>query len=88
MDADKPQTFLEALKRLDLKPRAFVSAYVETMNGAESARRAKYSSSGAAVQSVRLLTNANVKEAIELGFKEKLMRQHEVLNRLRYNHAA
>jgi phage terminase small subunit len=81
MSTDKPQTFLEALRKLDLKPRAFVSAYVETMNGAEAARQAKYSPKTARVQASTLLTKPNIREAIELGFKEKLMRQHEVLNR-------
>jgi phage terminase small subunit len=81
MSTDKPQTFLEALRKLDLKPRAFVSAYVETMNGAEAARQAKYSPKTARVQASTLLTKPNIREAIELGFKEKLMGQHQVLNR-------
>jgi phage terminase small subunit len=81
MSTDTPQTFLEALRKLDLKPRAFVSAYVETMNGAEAARQAKYSPKTARVQASTLLTKPNIREAIELGFKEKLMGQHQVLNR-------
>lgn len=47
------------------KQQLFVAAYVETGNGAESARRAGYAKGSAGVQARRLLAMPKIKAAVE-----------------------
>lgn len=47
------------------KQRAFVEHYVLCLNGAEAARRAGYGSAGARQEAYRLLTNVDIRAAID-----------------------
>lgn len=49
---------------LPLKQRAFVDHYVTCRNGAEAARRAGYAVLSARITASRLLTKANIKDAL------------------------
>lgn len=52
------------------KQRKFVESYILTFNGTQSAIKAGYAESGARTQASRLLTNDNVKSAINKGIEE------------------
>ena len=52
------------------RQKAFIDAYIETLNASESARRAGYSAASANVIASRLLANVKVKEEIEKRLKE------------------
>ena len=60
-----------ALARLEPKQARFVTEYLVDLNATQAAIRAGYSKKGAAVQGVRLLTNAKVSEAVRLGVEKR-----------------
>lgn len=64
------------------KQRAFVSHYVACLNGAKAARLAGYAASGARQEAHRLLTNADIRAAIDAALAEAAMPASEVLARL------
>ena len=55
------------MTKRDLTPKQqrFVEEYLIDLNGTQAAIRAGYAVSGAAVEASRLLTNANISEAIQ-----------------------
>jgi phage terminase small subunit len=57
---------------LNERQRLFVKYYIGTLNAAESARRAGYSPKAAKEIGARLLTKANIAEAIEKGVEKKM----------------
>lgn len=61
---------------------AFIDHYLQTLNGAESARRAGYGEAGARVEAHRLLTNANIRAEIDRRLADQAMSASEVLARL------
>jgi len=67
---------------LSAKQQAFIEHYLQTWNGAESARLAGYSAHTAREQASRMLTNANVQSAIQARLAELKMSADEVLTRL------
>lgn len=64
---------------MSLTPRQarFVAEYLVDLNATQAAIRAQYSAKTAAEQAARLLTNVNVKQAIEEG-RAKLMQRVEL----------
>lgn len=64
------------------KQQAFVDHYVACLNGAKAARLAGYAESGARVEAHRLLTNANIRAAIDARLADAAMPASEVLARL------
>lgn len=64
------------------RQQAFVDHYVVCLNGAEAARRAGYAASGARQEAHRLLTNADIRGAIDARLAESAMAAGEVLGRL------
>jgi phage terminase small subunit len=81
MPDDTPTTFDQALKKLEKRPRAFVLAYLESLNGTKAAKKAGYSVKTAAEMAYENLRKPHIKQAVELGFAEKLMSKGEILNR-------
>lgn len=73
-------TFEQALESLPAKRRLFVLAYLDCLNKTEAASRAGYSKPHP--EGARLLQNATVAAAVELGLQRKTMRRDEVLARL------
>lgn len=67
---------------LSNKRRVFIEEYLIDFNGTQAAIRAGYSDKGARVTAHRLLTNANVQEAIEKRINELSMSADEVIVRL------
>lgn len=64
------------------KQQAFVNAYLETLNAAESARRAGYSEKTARVIGAQNLAKLNIKAEINKRLKERVISAEEVLARL------
>lgn len=60
----------------------FIDEYLVCWNGAEAARRAGYSEKTARIQASRLLTNANIRAAVEARLAESAMPASEILARL------
>jgi len=67
---------------MNAKQRAFVEHYLQCWNASEAARRAGYSEKTARQTGSRLLTYADIQEAIEERKQELLMSSDEVLLRL------
>ena len=78
---------MEAETKLSPKRQRFVEEYLIDSNGAQAAIRAGYSENTAKEQAARLLTNVNVKAAIEAGRKKKSkecgITQEYILNNLK-----
>jgi phage terminase small subunit len=70
------------VSELTPKQQAFVEAYLDCLNAAEAARRAKYSEKTARQQGQRLLTNVDIAAAVKAGLAERAMPAEEVLARL------
>src|SRR5688572_3294631 len=64
------------------KRQAFVEHYVACLNGAEAARRAGFAASGARQEAHRLLTNADIRAAIDVKLAGSVMPPNEILARL------
>ena len=62
--------------------QAFVEHYLETWNATEAAKRAGYSTESARQQGSRLLTNVDIRDAIEARLSAIAMGPNEVLARL------
>lgn len=60
----------------------FVQHYLDCLNGAEAARRAGYSEKTSRFQASRLLTNANIRAAIDAGLAARAIGKAEILARL------
>jgi phage terminase small subunit len=75
-----PTTYTEAIAALPAKRRAFVESYLDCLNATEAARRAGYAEPRR--QGSRLLTNVDIRVAVEVGFRERTMPREEVLARL------
>lgn len=69
-------------KAIKDKQKAFVNAYLSCWNGAEAARRAGYSARTARIQASVLLTNPNIRAAIQKRLEKQAMSADEVLSRL------
>ena len=67
---------------LSSKEQAFVECYLRCWNGAQAARDAGYSEKTAKEQASRMLTKANIQEAIVARLAELKMSADEVLTRL------
>lgn len=70
------------MSKLTPKQQRFVEEYTVDCNGAQAAVRAGYSKKTAKEQASRLLTNVNVKEAIQKRLSEMAMEADEALKRL------
>lgn len=70
-----------ALAELSAKQRIFVVEYLSCLNASEAARRAKYATK-ANVQGARMLANASIALAVDLGFQLQAMPANEVLARI------
>jgi phage terminase small subunit len=78
-----PQEHYEAaLAQLRPKQRAFVAAYIDCLNAAESARRAKYSEKTARTIGQENLTKPDISAAIAAGMELQAMSAGEILARL------
>lgn len=64
------------------KQQAFIDHYLVCLNGAEAARRAGYAASGARQEAYRLLTNADIRAAIDAQLADSAMPANEVLARI------
>jgi phage terminase small subunit len=64
------------------KQLSFIEHYIVCLNGAEAARRAGYAASGARQEAYRLLTNADIRAAIDARLTESVMPKGEILGRL------
>lgn len=75
---------MPAFNALPAQRQQFVALYCTDarFNGAEAARRAKYSPNNAREQAARLLSSANVKRAIREYLDARVMTAEEALNRL------
>lgn len=67
---------------LTRKQQIFVIEYLNCWNASEAARRAGYSEKTARSQGERLLTNADIAEAIEAEITERQIKPAEILERL------
>ncbi|MFC3834779.1 MULTISPECIES: terminase small subunit [Deinococcus] len=76
--ASEPTTFAQAFARLTPQRRAFVASYLERPNATRAAKAANYSEKTARSQGQRLLTSADVKTALRLGWAEAGMGAEEV----------
>lgn len=76
------QIFDDALAALPPKQRKFVVEYLRDLHGQNAAIRAGYAEKAARVQASRLLTNVNVRAAVEAGMTLYTMPAPEVLYRL------
>lgn len=77
-----PETYQEALKRLDKRQQEFVKAYLDCLNASEAARRAGYKTKFINRIASENLSKPDIKAAIELGYKSRAMPRDEVLTRL------
>ncbi len=75
-------SFDELLAALDLKHQKFVLALLEEPNRAKAARAAGYSARSARQQGHRLLTNADIRAALEAGWEQQVLGKKELLARL------
>jgi phage terminase small subunit len=75
---------LDVARRLTDKQRAFVEAYLETLNGTEAARRANYKGKDATLSAVAYenLRKPHIRERIDERLAEMAMSANEVLARL------
>jgi phage terminase small subunit len=64
------------------RQQLFIEHYLVCLNGAEAARRAGYAARGARQEAHRLLTNADIRAAIDARMAEYVMPANEVLARL------
>ncbi len=64
------------------RQQAFIEHYIVCLNGAEAARRAGYAASGARQEASRLLSNADIRAAIDARLAESAMPIGEILGRL------
>lgn len=64
------------------KHRAFIDEYLKDCNAFQAALRAGYSPNSARQQGSRLLSNANISDAIQARLDEKAMKADEVITRL------
>lgn len=64
------------------KRQRFIEEYPACLNGAEAARRAGFAASGARQEAHRLLTNADIRAAIDAKLAESVMPPNEILARL------
>lgn len=62
---------------LNAKQKLFVKAYVASRNATDAARKAGYDSKNPRTSGSELLTNPNVKAAVDAGI-EKLAKKHEI----------
>jgi phage terminase small subunit len=69
-------------KKLTGKRRAFTIEYAKDFNGTQAAIRAGYAVKGARVTASRLLTNANIRAAIEEEYKKRGKSLDEIIARL------
>lgn len=67
------------LKPLTKRQSVFVDEYAISLNGADAARKAGYSEKGARQIASELLTNPNIRAAIEERFRERHMTADEAL---------
>lgn len=83
--ADEPNLqaqFDAALAELKPKQRTFVQEYLHDLHGQNAAIRAGYSKATARSQASRLLTNVNIRAAVNLGMQLVAMPAPEVIARL------
>lgn len=71
-------------KQLTNKQQVFVNEYLQCWNATEAAKRAGYSAATARSQGSRMLTNADISEAIQQRLDEIVMSANEVLGRLSF----
>lgn len=64
------------------KQLLFINAYIETLNATKAAIAAGYSQKTARSQGARLLTNVDIREAVDKVLRENAMSAGEVLARL------
>ena len=76
--AAEPTTFAEAYARLNPQRRTFVASYLERPNATRAAKAAGYSEKTARSQGQRLLTSADIRTALRLGWAEAGMGPEEV----------
>lgn len=76
------ERFDAALAALTAKQRAFVAAYLDCLNAAEAARRAKYPARSARQVGQENLTKPDIAEAVRLGMALQAVPAEEVLARL------
>jgi hypothetical protein len=79
---ERQAAYEAALSKLKGKQRAFVEAYLRTLHGTKAAIEAEYSKETARSQASRMLTNVNIRAAIDAGFALRAMPADEVLLRL------
>jgi phage terminase small subunit len=83
MPKDKSSATSEsAAKRLTNKQKAFVAEYLRDFNGSRAARAVGYSERSSRVTASRMLTNANIAQAIADEITERSMGANETLLRL------
>ena len=76
------QAFDAALAELKGRQRRFVEEYLRDLHGQNAAIRAGYSEETARSQASRMLTNVNIRQAVNAGLALQAMPADEVLARL------
>jgi phage terminase small subunit len=76
------EQFDTAVAELTGKERTFVTEYLHDLHQRNAAIRAGYSERSADVTASRMLRNAKIREAVDLGFQLKAMSAGEVIARL------